>query len=444
MSRRLLRVTVSPEPDGSRLIAATRGDAPLVSVSLEFNGGHATDPRDLPGLADLAAALFNEGAVGMTPMVWHNKLENEAISMDLQPTAVRWLARFNCLVEDLDTAADLFSNWLASPALPTSEWKRLVKTFRAGSREQWAQPIGVIDALSAVQIFGFGHPMAHPAFERSFAASRYQDARRIAKGAPSRGSEVIGLVGGDIAEDRGFDLLRQLIAKLPSTPTSQAVEPEPLPASESVWILDNDDIDQVYFTLGRAGCRASDPDRVALRLADYALGSGGFSSRLMKRVRSEMGHTYSIGSSLTMDHVLGPFQIQSFTQTANIGPILRLIESELEAIANDGFTEAEIDGARRHLHGALPLHLTNPEVILRVAADGLYSGLNVADLESDWHSILEIPVEEVNQAARRLIGDPFHLAMIGPAAELRSQVDSRGQIAVFPFGSTPDSWTERN
>ena len=440
VSRRLLPVTVSRESGGARLIATTRHDAPLVSVGLEFNGGHSRDPRHLPGLADLTASLVNEGATGMTPLEWHNRLENDAIAMELQPTAVRWLARFTCLVEDLPVATELFSKWLNHPGLPAGEWKRLIKTYRAGSREQWAQPLGTIDAFSSVQVFGFGHPIAHPAYERSYARVRFDDADRLARGISRQDADVIGLIGGDIAEEKGFDLLRSLIAELPLGATPLPTEPQPRPATENVWILDNADIDQVYLALSRPGIRAGDPDRMALRLADYALGSGGFSSRLMKRVRSEMGHTYSIGSSLTMDQVLGPFQIQSFTQTGNVQEMLQLIDSELEAICNDGFSQEEVEDARRHIHGALPLHLTNPEVILRVAADGLLAGIEIEDLETEWNSIPDIPPERVNEAARRLLGDGFQLALIGPEKALQSQVESRGEIAIFPFGSTPDSW----
>ena len=438
VSRRLLPVVVA-RAAGASLLVASRRDAPLVTVALEFNGGHADDPRDRPGLADLAASLCNEGGGGMPPLEWHRRLDNDAISMEIQPTVVRWVARLSCLVEDLDEAVDLFARWLEAPTLPADEWKRLVKTYRAGAREQWAQPIGVVDALSSVQVFGFGHPMAHPAHEKSYAQSRYEEACDVARGAPCRESDIIAMVGGDIDQDTGLELLRRLIDRLPAGTAVRPREPEPAGARHDIWILDNREIDQVYFALGRVGSRAGDPQRMALRLADYALGSGGFSSRLMKRVRSEMGHTYSIGSALTMDQVLGPFQIQSFTQTTNLAAMLELIFSELEAIANDGFTADEVDDARRHLHGSLPLHLTSPEVILRVTADGLHAGLGLEDLEADWNSIPDITRDDVNAAARRLLGD-FRLALIGPADQLRSQVADRGSIAEFPFGSAPDCW----
>ena len=65
------------------------------------------------------------------------------------------------------------------------------------------------------------------------------------------------------------------------------------------------------------------------------------------------------------------------------------------------------------------------------------------DLEADWQPIPTTSLEQVNEAARRLIGDgAFHLALIGPAQKILPQVDKRGPAAVFPFRTPPDRWLE--
>ena len=443
MSRRLYPVQITPAEHGATLIGTARRDVPLVSVSIECNGGDRCDPPHNPGLAELTAALFNEGISGQPPLEWHRQLENDAIAMELHPEALRWVAHLNCLSSDLDRALDLFGQWLTQPGLPRGEWKRLVKSFRAGAREQWAQPIGIIDTFSCVQMLGRNHPLGRPAFEKSYARARYGDACKLGQKAFCQGFDMHAMIGGDIDKDQGFERLSSLLASVPQEQQHLPGEMPPEPAAKPVWILDNPDIDQVYFALARPGCRAGDPDRIALRLANYALGSGGFSSRLMQRVRSEMGHTYGIHSSLSLDQLMSPFQIQSFTHTTNLGTMLDLITDELDLIRSTGFTETEVADARQHLHGALPLHLTSPDAILHVVSDGLLAGLDVEDLEADWHAIPATSLEQVNQAARRLIGDgAFHLALIGPAQEILPQVDRHGPAAVFPFRTAPDRWLE--
>jgi len=448
VNRKLLPASVSREPDGSTLICVSRRDVPLVGISIECDGGCVCEPRQVPGLADLAAALFDEGIHGWPSLKWHRRLDRDAISMSVSPSMLRWNAQLGCLSEDLDAAQDLFGQWLVNPALPAGEWKRLVKEHQTHAKEQWAQPANLIDPVSNVQVLGFGHPDAHPAFERSYARARYDEARQLARTAFRRSASVYAMIAGNVDVEEGFGRLRRLIGALP--PGSEGgngksfatwTEPPPTPAQKRVWIVNHAKLDQVSFAFGRLGARAGDPDRIALRLADYALGSGGFSSRLMNRVRAQMGHTYGIDSTLPLDHVLTAFKIQSFTKVENLADMLTLIDRELDAVRTDGFTSEELSDAQEHLHGSLPLKLTSPGTIASVVAHGLRAGLAPEDLESDWHAIRDVSLDQVNAAARRLLGDgPFHLALIGPSRKILPMIADRGEAAVFRFRTCPDRW----
>ena len=74
----------------------------------------------------------------------------------------------------------------------------------------------------------------------------------------------------------------------------------PLPAagkSMPVRLVDKPDATQSTMLVLGPGIRHADPQYYAVRLMNYALGGGGFSSRLMKVVRSEGGKTYGVRSS---------------------------------------------------------------------------------------------------------------------------------------------------
>lgn len=438
MSRRLFPVEACRESDGTTLLALSRRDVPLLSIALRCP---RRQPPDNPALPHLVADLLAEGPEGTAPLEWHRRLDRHAISISVDARPGDWHARAEFLADDLETAMPLLQEWLARPGLPRSEWKRIVREHRARAKEQWAQPAHVIQPFSAVQVLGYGHPNAHPAAAKDCARARLADAQSLGQGALHRGEGAYAAIGGDIEAQGGFDHLRELLESVPPAGAAPPAVWEPQPADRRVWLLDHDDISQAFLALGRPGVRAGDPERVALRLANYSLGGGGFSSRLMARVRADMGHTYGIHSHLAERPALGTFTIQTFTQVANLEAMLDLIDGELDAVASDGFNDQEVADARSHLHGNMPLRLTRPSAVLDVAARGLAAGLRLDDLEAERQAYLNATLDEVNAAARRLIGDgAFHLALIGPADDLRPRLTGRGEPARFPFRSHPADW----
>jgi len=437
----LPRVEVSTEDDGSVLICHSRRDVPLVFMEIQTPGGRSSEPPAQPGLAGLAADLLAEGPQGTAPEAWRRKTEGLAAEITCAARYDHWAARCECLSEYLDAACDMLKQLVARPGLPRSEFKRLVKARRASARENWAQPMSVIRHLVAVQNLGFGHPGAHPAFERAYRRAAYGPACELATGAFTRGAPVYALIGGDIGSEAGFARLREILAAMPAGGAGAASEPPVAPSVAPVWICNNAKVDQAFFALGRQGVRAGDAGRVALRLANYVIGAGGFDSRLMDRVREEAGGTYGISSRLDEKRVASPFTINSYTRVDRLREMLGIVERSLREVCTEGVTQEELESARGNRYGTLPLRLTSPRAVLSRAAEGLRAGLSPAELESDWRAYRETSQEAVNAAARRLLGDlRFRLAVIGPADAVRDQLRDRGDCEVFGFGLDPDRW----
>jgi zinc protease len=440
-SSALPRVEVSREPDGSVLVCHSRRDVPLVTVEIQTPGGRATEPEDRPGLSVLAADLLAEGPMGVAPEEWRRRTEGLAAEINCAARYDHWAARFECLSENLEEACGLLAQLVADPGLPRSEFKRLVKARRASSRESWAQPASVIRQIAAVQNLGFNHPLSHPPFEKAYACAAHEAAAGLGAKAFRRGGPVYALIGGDVEAEAGFARLRNILAALPAGTDGAASEPSITPSTAPVWIADNRKVDQAFYALGREGIRAGEADRVALRLANYMIGGGGFESRLMDRVREEAGGTYGINSLLPEQRMASAFVISSFTKLDRLAEMLGIVEKTLSEVVAAGFTADELERAGSNRFGALPLRLTSPRAVLGHAVEGLRAGLAPEDLERDWLTYRQTSLAEVNAAAKRIVGDgKFRLAVIGPAEAIRPQVKDRGSAEVFKFGLNPDRW----
>ena len=58
------------------------------------------------------------------------------------------------------------------------------------------------------------------------------------------------------------------------------------------------DVTQATIIIGHLGISRDNPDYYAVSVMNYILGSGGFSSRLMQKIRDELGLAYDVRSFL--------------------------------------------------------------------------------------------------------------------------------------------------
>ena len=75
-------------------------------------------------------------------------------------------------------------------------------------------------------------------------------------------------------------------------------------------------LQQTTILIGQRGVTRTDPVYYALQIFNYALGGGGFSSRLVDEIRDNRGLAYSVSSGLGARLLAGPFQIQLKTKNA--------------------------------------------------------------------------------------------------------------------------------
>ena len=98
--------------------------------------------------------------------------------------------------------------------------------------------------------------------------------------------------------------------------------------------------------MGPLGVPRSHPDYFSIKLVNYILGAGGFSSRLMNRIRSDLGLTYGIRSSFHCRRAPGPFLISTFTPAANTAAVVKEITTVVQEVRDAGVAESELAEAQ--------------------------------------------------------------------------------------------------
>ena len=226
---------------------------------------------------------------------------------------------------------------------------------------------------------------------------------------------------GDVDARDVIERARRAFGAWPRGPVVPPGEPPPAqaPPARRVLIVDRPDLVQARILIAHEGIARSDPDRVAAGLLNSVLGGSGFSSRLMARVRSEAGLTYSVGSGFSLRRAPGPFVVSTFTRVPEVRRAIDLLLGELARARSQPPAEAELGPARTLAVGEFSLGLETSEAVMSSLVDLDVHGLPEDGLDSYRGRVRAVSAAEIAALAQRLLHPERSLILlVGPAAEL--------------------------
>ena len=107
--------------------------------------------------------------------------------------------------------------------------------------------------------------------------------------------------------------------------------------------------------LGHLGISRDHPDLDALAVLDHIFGSGpGFTDRLSRILRDELGLAYSVGGGMTdsADVAPGMFRVHLGTMPDEADRAVAAVIEQVRAMHAGDFSDEEVDRARRYLAGS--------------------------------------------------------------------------------------------
>ena len=190
--------------------------------------------------------------------------------------------------------------------------------------------------------------------------------------------------------------------------------------------------EQVHVYMGHLGVRRKDPDWASLAVMDHVLGTGpGFTNRLGRRLRDELGLAYSVSADIHSSAGVHPGTFTAYIGTSpeNLGTALGGFHEEICRIRDEPIEAEELEIARSYLLGSFVLGFerASRRASFLVAAEA--QGLPDDELERLPKAFAAVTVEDVQRVARtHLFPDSCCLSVAGPVT--RSQVR-----AVLPSSS---------
>jgi zinc protease len=384
---------------------------PFLSMAFQFRAGSVYDPDGKPGLANMLSGLLDEGAGPYDSQAFHTELEDNAIRLSFSADRDSFSGSLKTLNETREHAFELLRLALQEPRLDPEPVERIRSQIIADLRRRESNPNYVASRAWFEQAFS-GHPYGRPTRGTIESVERIETAelRRFLEAHLGRDTLAIG-VAGDVTAEELKRLLDHAFAGLPATASLPAVAPaEPVVGATIVVPMA---VPQSVVTFGHGGIARQDPDYYAAYIANYILGGGGFSSRLMQEVRESRGLAYSVQSYL-YDTELAPLWLGGVaTRNDLVAQSIELVRAETEKMARGEVSEADLQNAKTYLTGSFALRLTNNDQIAQMLLGMIVHDLGIDYLDRRNAYMEAVTLDELRRVADRLLGGPMLVTVVG-------------------------------
>lgn len=410
-------------PNGLQVIAVPRHGAPVVNMVLFVSIDEAAEPLDRSGLGDFTAEMLHKGTLKRSAEQIADTVDSAGVSLNAmhveEGIGVVCSGRSRDLTLCLDMASDISIN----PSFPEGQMAE-VRDQLVANVEQTRDNPGALAREHAFNLFyGDADPRGRSNSKKSLTGID-RDALVAFHKAWFHPNHALLAVAGDF-DDKALkaQLTKFFGGWQKGVPPKTPVLEQPNAGPMKVRVVDKPDATQVQIAILGPGIRHADADLCAVRLMNYSLGQGAFSSRLMKVVRSENAKTYSASSHFEARREPGPFDARTFTRESEAASTVKLMLGEIDKMRRGGPTADELSAAKANLIGGYGLQFeTASDVAFRLTLDAV-DGLP-PDFAATYPSCLDRVTLAQAAAAAKAHLQPNTLVLLGNASKVGPQLAS--------------------
>ncbi len=393
---------------------------PLISVSIAMRGGTELDPVDKQGLTTLTMDALTEGAGHYNAEAFQRQLADASIQLHAAGGRDMVTVHMKTLTTERAKAFELLRLALTQPRFDAEDVDRLKATQVSAIKSQLSDPNWQGRYALLQKIFG-AHPYALRRLGTAQTVSRIktEDMRDLLARHLALDNLIIA-VAGDISSADLKKSLETLFAGIAPHARLDVVRDVEWP-SDTAQIQLSRDGTQTNLIFAMPGPKRDDPDWYAAEIANYTLGGGGFSSRLMQDVRDARGLTYGISTSLSPSERAGLIIGQAAVNNPKAGEAWAVTLETMRKFYHDGPADKEINAAKDYLTGALPISLTSTDRISAALIEMQFHRLGKDYLDRYAQLIRQVKADDVRRVIERWFNpEGLTLVMVGKPEGLQA------------------------
>jgi len=404
-------------------------ELPFINGQILIRGGSRQEPAGKIGLVRLyGEAWRTSGTKTHSGDQLDDILEAKAAHLEssggTDSTSLSW----NSLKQDFDSVFADAVDLLLHPEFKPDKLQLGKRQIETGISRRNDDAAGIASREANKLIYGADSPYARQAEFATVEAVTLDDLKKWHDSTVVPNNIIIGISGD-------FDpavMEAKLRAAFESLPKGTTIQPDKLSfpgPKPGVYFVEKSDVDQSNIYIVGLGTVRNNPDYYALSVMDEIF-SGGFSSRVVQKVRTKLGLAYSVGGGLgtAYDHP-GRFSVVAGTKSASTVAATQAMMDEIKRLKTDPPTPTELRKAKDDELNSFIFNYDSPSKVMGEQISLAFYGYPADFLEKYRAGIEKVTAEDVSRVANKYI-DPSKLAIlvVGNESEMGTPLSKLGAV----------------
>ena len=406
--------------NGLTLLILDLPSLPIININVLIKAGATFDPDAKAGLSNLVAQLLDEGTKTRSATQIAQEIEFIGGEIASRAGSDFATATVRVLKKDADLGFALLADILLNPTFAEKEVARVRSQILGELQGEKDEP-GVVAGKAFDEIIFKGHPYRRPAngTEETVARITRKDIVEFHE-TFYRPNRTIMAIVGDIREFEALELVSKHFGKWTRKDVAVPTFSSPTPLQQPVLKLIDKDLTQANVVLGHVGIDRRNPDFYAVSVMNYILGGGGFSSRLVNRIRDEQGLAYDVDSGFAANVMPGSFTVSLQTRNGAANQAIANVLQEITRIRAEPVSDQELADAKAYLVGSFPLRLDTTGKLAGLLTVVELHGLGLSYFQDYPKAVQAVTKDDVLRVAQKYLHpDKYALVVVAKQAEAK-------------------------
>jgi zinc protease len=413
-------------------------DLPLVTVHVLMRIGPDLDPAGKEGLAStMVHQLTRGGTTTKTATQIEDRVAFLGAQLESQSGAggggfaggggppigaSESRATVNLLSKDIDEGLALLADCLQHPAFQEDRLALRRDQLLQNMKQRNDESAQIEEREFGFLMRGDGHWSNRYTTEASVKSITREDLIAFHKRYVGAKNFILA-ISGDFDRATMIKKLEATFGKWPNAGERPGAPAAPAAAAAAGYFMVDKAVNQGRVSVAIRGIQRDDPDLYAMRVMNDILGGGGFTSRLVNRIRSDEGLAYQVNSRLGEGvYYAEPWRMIFQSKVRSVAYALQIAMAEIGKMRDTPVTADELETSKNGFIEAFPTQFATAGAIAGQLAVDEITG-RYAKHPAYWAEyrdrIRAVTAADVQRVAKRLL-DPSKMAvlMVGDAKEI--------------------------